>query len=95
MKISCQSCQAKYTIADEKVAGKTVKIKLARSDDSQLREYAGVAIDCSRHADAGERAQPQPHSRGWSQVGRAAACTSASDMHDAADDARRARACWE
>src|SRR5689334_3313776 len=27
MKISCQSCQAKYTIADEKVAGKTVKIK--------------------------------------------------------------------
>lgn len=27
MKITCQSCQAKYTIADEKVAGKTVKIK--------------------------------------------------------------------
>jgi predicted Zn finger-like uncharacterized protein len=27
MKISCQSCQAKYTIADDKVAGKTVKIK--------------------------------------------------------------------
>lgn len=27
MKITCQSCQAKYTIADEKVLGKTVKIK--------------------------------------------------------------------
>ena len=27
MKITCQSCQAKYTIADEKVVGKTVKIK--------------------------------------------------------------------
>ncbi len=27
MKITCQSCQAKYTLADEKVAGKTVKIK--------------------------------------------------------------------
>lgn len=27
MKITCESCQAKYTIADEKVAGKTVKIK--------------------------------------------------------------------
>jgi predicted Zn finger-like uncharacterized protein len=26
MKITCQSCQARYTIADEKVAGKTVKI---------------------------------------------------------------------
>jgi len=27
MKITCQSCQTKYTIADDKVAGKTVKIK--------------------------------------------------------------------
>ncbi len=27
MKISCQSCDAKYTIADEKVVGKVVKIK--------------------------------------------------------------------
>ena len=27
MKISCQSCQAKYTIADEKVVGKVVKIR--------------------------------------------------------------------
>lgn len=27
MKIQCQSCQAKYTIADEKVAGKVVKIR--------------------------------------------------------------------
>lgn len=27
MKISCQSCQAKYTIADEKVLGKIVKIR--------------------------------------------------------------------
>jgi predicted Zn finger-like uncharacterized protein len=27
MKISCQSCQAKYTIADEKVVGKIVKIR--------------------------------------------------------------------
>src|ERR1043165_839498 len=27
MKITCESCQAKYTIADEKVVGKIVKIK--------------------------------------------------------------------
>jgi predicted Zn finger-like uncharacterized protein len=27
MKITCQTCQAKYTIADDKVAGKVVKIK--------------------------------------------------------------------
>src|SRR5208337_4919369 len=27
MKIACQSCQAKYTIADDKVLGKVVKIR--------------------------------------------------------------------
>src|SRR5947209_1653857 len=27
MKITCQSCQSKYTVSDEKVQGKTVKIK--------------------------------------------------------------------
>ena len=27
MKITCQSCQAKYTIADDKVLGKIVKIR--------------------------------------------------------------------
>src|SRR5258708_31261326 len=27
MKISCQSCQSKYTIADDKVSGKVVKIR--------------------------------------------------------------------
>ena len=27
MKITCQACQAKYTIADEKVIGKVVKIR--------------------------------------------------------------------
>src|SRR5580658_717594 len=27
MKITCQACAAKYTIADEKVVGKTVKIR--------------------------------------------------------------------
>ena len=30
MKITCDSCQAKYTIADEKVLGKIVKIQVAR-----------------------------------------------------------------
>src|SRR4051794_7456933 len=27
MKITCDSCQSKYTVSDEKVQGKTVKIK--------------------------------------------------------------------
>jgi predicted Zn finger-like uncharacterized protein len=34
MKISCQSCQAKYTIADEKVLGKVVKIRCKKCGET-------------------------------------------------------------
>jgi len=34
MKISCQSCQAKYTIADDKVLGKIVKIRCKKCGDT-------------------------------------------------------------
>ncbi|MCL2724358.1 MAG: zinc-ribbon domain-containing protein [Polyangiaceae bacterium] len=34
MKIQCQSCQAKYTIADEKVAGKVVKIRCKKCGEA-------------------------------------------------------------
>jgi predicted Zn finger-like uncharacterized protein len=57
MKITCQSCQAKYTIADEKVAGKTVKIKCKK---------CGATIVVSG-ADAGAApaaAAPQPQAYG-------------------------------
>ncbi|WP_437528060.1 zinc-ribbon domain-containing protein [Sorangium sp. So ce726] len=43
MKITCESCQAKYTIADEKVAGKTVKIKCKKCNHSMVVHGANEA----------------------------------------------------
>src|SRR5271166_4334493 len=34
MKITCQSCQAKYTIADDKVLGKIVKIRCKKCNET-------------------------------------------------------------
>ena len=51
MKIACQSCQAKYTIADEKVVGKVVKIRCKKcgstivvngQDDSSREERTEI-----------------------------------------------------
>jgi predicted Zn finger-like uncharacterized protein len=60
MKITCQACQAKYTIADEKVAGKVVKIRCkkcgativvngndASAGSSQPPELGGAADDAA------------------------------------------------
>lgn len=46
MKISCQSCQAKYTIADEKVVGKVVKIRCKKCG-------ATIVVNGNEGADAG------------------------------------------
>ncbi len=51
MKIQCQSCQAKYTIADDKVLGKVVKIRckkcsstiVVNGDEARPAGYAGEA----------------------------------------------------
>ncbi|XXT18647.1 zinc-ribbon domain-containing protein [Sorangium sp. So ce429] len=43
MKITCESCQAKYTIADEKVAGKTVKIKCKKCNHAMVVHGANEA----------------------------------------------------
>ncbi|WP_441290521.1 zinc-ribbon domain-containing protein [Sorangium sp. KYC3313] len=43
MKITCESCQAKYTIADEKVVGKTVKIKCKKCNHSMVVHGANEA----------------------------------------------------
>lgn len=51
MKISCQSCQAKYTIADEKVVGKVVKIRCKKCSATIVingaEGHAGAADDAS------------------------------------------------
>ena len=55
MKITCQSCQAKYTIADEKVVGKTVKIKCKKCG-------AAIVVNANEPASAdahGHGAEPE------------------------------------
>ncbi len=61
MKITCQSCQAKYTIADEKVAGKTVKIKCKK---------CGATIVV--HGNEGAGAAPPPAAAPDPSVGQGA-----------------------
>ncbi|MCL2450182.1 MAG: zinc-ribbon domain-containing protein, partial [Polyangiaceae bacterium] len=54
MKITCQSCQAKYTIADEKVAGKVVKIRCKKCGATIVvngGDSAGAATDSVRTAE--------------------------------------------
>jgi predicted Zn finger-like uncharacterized protein len=42
MKITCQSCQSKYTVSDEKVQGKTVKIKCRKCGATILVNSTGA-----------------------------------------------------
>ncbi|NUN93934.1 MAG: zinc-ribbon domain-containing protein [Verrucomicrobiae bacterium] len=42
MKITCQSCQSKYTVSDEKVQGRTVKIKCRKCGATILVNSAGA-----------------------------------------------------
>jgi predicted Zn finger-like uncharacterized protein len=64
MKIACQSCQAKYTIADEKVLGRVVKIRCKKCG-------ATIVINGNESAEAGggaaneEATQAMPNSRAF------------------------------
>jgi predicted Zn finger-like uncharacterized protein len=60
MKISCQSCQSKYTIADDKVAGKVVKIRCKKCGATIVVNGSG---DAAALADAVSYA-PGPHAGG-------------------------------
>jgi predicted Zn finger-like uncharacterized protein len=71
MKITCQSCQAKYTIADEKVLGKTVKIRckkcastiVVNGNDPSAVTTESVQPEALRAQDS---TQPSPASaEGW------------------------------
>lgn len=53
MKITCQSCQSKYTVSDEKVQGKTVKIKCRKCGATILVNSSGVVS-------GGGAAEPAP-----------------------------------
>lgn len=74
MKISCQSCAAKYTIADEKVVGKVIKLKCKKCSSTivvngndpgvvaQLQrgeaDDAATQLMSQQHAYGGEAANP-------------------------------------
>src|ERR1700678_3044787 len=51
MKITCQSCQSKYTVSDEKVQGKTVKIKCRKCGATILVNSGGVTTTGAAAAD--------------------------------------------
>src|SRR5688572_23941541 len=56
MKITCESCQAKYTIADEKVVGKTVKIKCKKCNHAMVVHGANEAASApSQDATVGQQ----------------------------------------
>jgi predicted Zn finger-like uncharacterized protein len=60
MKISCQSCAAKYTIADDKVRGKTVKIKCKKCGSAIV-----VGPDTPDDAASSASALPPDTSSDW------------------------------
>jgi predicted Zn finger-like uncharacterized protein len=80
MKITCQACGAKYTIADDKVRGRKVKIRCKGCSapivvDAQQGEAEGGAIEAAgapemAGADAGlevaDQSSPPPAGDGWS-----------------------------
>lgn len=55
MKITCQVCQAKYSIADERVAGKTVKIKCKKCGTA-------IVVNGNGNESAAATAPPEPAS---------------------------------
>ncbi|MBI5531928.1 MAG: zinc-ribbon domain-containing protein [Deltaproteobacteria bacterium] len=56
MKISCPSCQSKYTIADEKVQGRSVKVRCRKCGETIHVTSAGASIDTSGAAPTADAA---------------------------------------
>ncbi len=65
MKIACQSCQAKYTIADEKVLGRVVKIRCKKCGATIVINGNEAAADGGPHAGMDEPTQAAPVSRAF------------------------------
>ena len=53
MKITCQSCQSKYNVADEKVQGKIVKIRCRKCGATIVVQGSGGAATNGSAATAG------------------------------------------
>jgi predicted Zn finger-like uncharacterized protein len=63
MKITCESCQAKYTIADEKVVGKIVKIKCKKCGTTIVVNGNEAGAQASASAPPAAASSP-PHGHG-------------------------------
>lgn len=69
MKVVCESCQAKYQVPDERVAGKKLKIRckrcgatvLIRGDLAQVAEHAQSGVDASELSHAAPAAELEWH----------------------------------
>ena len=62
MKIECDKCSAKYSIADEKVRGKTFKIRCKKcSNVIIVRDKGAVAADAAAAPAAADQAAPGWH----------------------------------
>jgi predicted Zn finger-like uncharacterized protein len=61
MKITCHSCGAKYTVSDDKIQGKTVKMK-CRKCSATIVVGNAQADGASAAADAGDAGSPPPGS---------------------------------
>ena len=69
MKVTCQSCTAKYTIADEKVLGKAVKIRCKKCGATILldgTDPSALSSSSSPQAAPGTDSQPQSVPDRWS-----------------------------
>src|SRR5689334_13264923 len=73
MKITCQSCQAKYTIADEKVVGKTVKIKCKKCGAAIVVNANDPSAAADPHGHAPETEEDDGATRVFSGEGDPAA----------------------
>jgi predicted Zn finger-like uncharacterized protein len=66
MKITCQSCQSKYNVADEKVQGKIVKIRCRKCGATiVVQGTGGLAANGSAAATGGAGADPVAEAPQW------------------------------
>ncbi len=74
MKINCQSCEAKYTIADDKVRGKTVKIRCKKCGAAIVVKGTDLPPDQGNEEEEDDATRVYPHAGA-----QASAVTSAMD----------------
>jgi predicted Zn finger-like uncharacterized protein len=65
MKVTCQSCQAKYTIADEKVRGKVAKIRCKKCGTTIVVNGAEGSVDSAAAPSAADYTHQGPADEQW------------------------------